>query len=115
MRPAPPARTVPAARAFARVGPLPPREAGARNPPGVPGRRSLRCQRAGEQDARAGSQFFRTPVTWRPALFAFGSLDPEPGLARGLGRGEVGRVRPSPDPLPAPKGRPAVVRGGRIS
>src|SRR5215207_4832710 len=94
MRPAPPARTVPAARAFARVGPLPPREAGARNPPGGPGRRSLRCQRAGEQDARAGSQFFRTPVTWRPArrfsdrrpplLFAVGSLDPEPGLARGL-------------------------------
>ena len=39
---------------------------------------------------------------------------PDPGLARGLSPGEVGRVRPSPDPLPALQGSPAVVRGGRI-
>src|SRR3954451_10320254 len=39
---------------------------------------------------------------------------PDPGLARGFSPGEVGRVRPSPDPLPALQGGPAVVRGGRI-
>src|SRR5918995_182161 len=37
---------------------------------------------------------------------------PDPGLARGLSPGEVGRVRPSPDPLPALQGSPAVVRAG---
>src|SRR3954466_7110017 len=37
---------------------------------------------------------------------------PDPGLARGFSPGEVGRVRPSPDPLPALQGSPAVVRGG---
>src|SRR5215218_8502225 len=39
---------------------------------------------------------------------------PDPGLARGFSPGEVGRVRPSPDPLPALQGSPAVMRGGRI-
>src|SRR4051812_26427709 len=39
---------------------------------------------------------------------------PDPGLARGFSPGEVGPVRPSPDPLPALQGSPAVVRGWRI-
>jgi hypothetical protein len=96
---------------------------GARNPPGGPGRRSLRCQRAGEQDARAGSVQFRMPVTWRHARrFLTQGLRSclRPGLRSGTRPcprsrpGEVGRVRPSPDPLPVPKDSP-VVRGGRIS
>ena len=51
----------------------------------------------------------------RPPRLVGGRVSaPDPGLARGLSPGEVGRVRPSPDPLPALQGGPAVVRGGRI-
>ena len=51
----------------------------------------------------------------RPPRLVGGRVSaPDPGLARGFSPGEVGRVRPSPDPLPALQGSPAVVRGGRI-
>jgi hypothetical protein len=50
----------------------------------------------------------------RPPRLVGGRVSaPDPGLARGFSPGEVGRVRPSPDPLPALQGSPAVVRGGR--
>src|SRR3954467_15602259 len=52
----------------------------------------------------------------RPPRLVGGRVSaPDPGLARGFSPGEVGRVRPSPDPLPALQGSPAVVRGGRAS
>ena len=61
--------------------------------------------------APARSAFF-TP---RPPRLVGGRVSaPDPGLARGFSPGDVGRVRPSPDPLPALQGSPAVVRGGRI-
>ena len=61
--------------------------------------------------APARSAFFSP----RPPRLVGGRVSaPDPGLARGLSPGEVGRVRPSPDPLPALQGSPAVVRGGRI-
>src|SRR3954447_24986809 len=51
----------------------------------------------------------------RPPRLVGGRVSaPDPGLARGFSPGEVGRVRPSPDPLPALQGSPAVVPGGRI-
>src|SRR5215217_3136846 len=61
--------------------------------------------------APARSAFFSP----RPPRLVGGRVSaPDPGLARGFSPGEVGRVRPSPDPLPALQGSPAVVRGGRI-
>ena len=60
--------------------------------------------------APARSAFFSP----RPPRLVGGRVSaPDPGLARGFGPGEVGRVRPSPDPLPALQGGPAVVRGER--
>src|SRR4051794_39418277 len=78
----------------------------------------------GEQDARDRLSIFigcqcpgvpRGGFGPRSSVLVGGRVSaPDPGLARGLSPGEVGRVRPSPDPLPALKGSPAVVRGGRI-
>ena len=55
----------------------------------------------------------RSLVQGSPRLVGGRVSAPDPGLARGFSPGEVGRVRPSPDPLPALQGSPAVVRGSR--